>query len=74
MERIFAYSSEEEEHVAIADRPEIGAGAVVADEGKPVALDKGMEILPRHEVSGSQQEVGARALSGGGVGKGAARE
>ncbi len=73
-----AHVAEVEQHVAAvrarADRPEVGTGAVVADQGEAVVLVERVQILPGHQVVGTKQEVGAAHLAGRRVGQGAAAQ
>ena len=68
-----AHVTEEEQDVAVADGPEIGAGAVVAHERVVVVLDERVQVFPMREVLRAQEEVcrhrlavrAARRLAGG---------
>ena len=67
-----AHVAVEEEDVAVADWPEIGAGAVVADEREAVIFHKRVQIVPVDQVRRAEEEVGARASAGCCVGQGTA--
>ena len=69
-----AHMAEEEQDVALADGPEIGTRAVVADEREGVVFDKGMQVGPVFEVLRLEEEVGAHGFSGRAFGFGPGRE
>ena len=52
-----AHVAEEEQHVLVADGPEVGTGTVVPDQGEPVALGERVQVLPVFEVLRPEQVV-----------------
>ena len=69
-----AHVAEEEEHIAVADGPEVGACAVVAHQRIHVILGEGVQVLPGLQVLRAEYEVGGNSLAAGAVGQRASGE
>ena len=58
-----------QQNMAIANRPEIGAAAIIADFTEEIAFDKGMQVIPGLQVLGAEEEFGPRAFPAGRMGQ-----
>ena len=50
--------AEDQQHVLVADGPEIRAGPVIAIGGEEIVFDEGVHVFPVHEVGGAEEIVG----------------
>ena len=60
--------------MAIADLPEIRTGAVISHQCEAVVFDERMQIFPRCQVLGAEQEIGAHRRAAGTVRQSPARK
>ena len=54
--------AEEQEHVAVAYRPEVGTCAVISHQREPVVLGERMQIFPGLQVLRAEDEIGRNPL------------
>ncbi len=58
-----------QQDVPVADRPEVGAGPVIADDPVPIVLEERMQVLPCGQVFRAVQELRADGLAAGAGGQ-----